>query len=302
MTPAVSDERPSPSVILLGSALSFAVLAFSAKLVSRTLPGDQIAFIRFALMLAPFLVSRRLLREALTYQRLDLLAYRGIFGGVAVLLYFLAIEKIPVGMATLLNYSSPVWSVSIAALVLGERVRPLLLLPFGVALAGTLLVTGAFEGSGWPPRVGLWEGVGFLSAILSGAAVAAIRAARRTEGSWAIYASFTACGLLVTAPFALSGFRWPDAREWLLLAIVGGSSISAQLLMTYAYRWVTNLQAGVFSQITVMVTMLLGVVFLGERLSPLQLLGAAFAIGGVLGVIALSRPTRAPEPVAGESS
>ena len=302
MTPAVSGERPSPSLILLGSALSFAVLAFSAKLASRTLPGDEIAFLRFALMLAPFLVSRRLLREALTYQRLDLLAYRGIFGGVAVLLYFLAIEKIPVGMATLLNYSSPVWSVSFAALVLGERVRPLLLLPFGVALAGTLLVTGAFEGSGWPPRVGLWEGVGFLSAILSGAAVTAIRAARKTEGSWAIYASFTACGLLVTAPFALAGFRWPDAREWLLLAIVGGSSISAQLLMTYAYRWVTNLQAGVFSQITVMVTMLLGVVFLGERLSPLQLLGAAFAIGGVLGVIARSRPTRAPEPVAGESS
>jgi drug/metabolite transporter (DMT)-like permease len=180
--------------------------------------------------------------------------------------------------------------VTLAALVLGERARPLLLLPFGFALSGTLLVTGAFERGGWPPRVGLWEGVAFLSAILSGAAVTAIRAARRSESSWAIYASFTVCGLLVTAPFALAGFRWPDGREWLLLAIVGLSSISAQLLLTYAYRWVTNLQAGVFAQITVVVAILLGVLFLGERLSLLQLVGAALAIGGVLGVIVLQRP------------
>jgi drug/metabolite transporter (DMT)-like permease len=280
----------SPSLILLGSALSFAVMAFAAKLASHSLPGDQLAFLRFAVMLLPFLLRPRLVREAFSYQRLDLLAYRGLFGGVAVLLYFLAIEKIPVGMATLLNYSSPVWSVTLAALFLGERARPMLLLPFGLALGGTLLVTGAFERGGWPPRIGLWEGVGFLSAILSGAAVTAIRAARKSEGSWAIYASFTLCGLLVSAPFALSGFRWPSAGAWLLVALVGASSISAQLLMTYAYRWVTNLQAGFFAQITVVVAMFLGAVFLGERLSPLQLLGAALSIGGVLWAIALKQP------------
>src|ERR1041384_6132194 len=36
-------------------------------------------------------------RRALTWQRRDLLFYRGFFGGVAVLLYFLAIDHIPVG-------------------------------------------------------------------------------------------------------------------------------------------------------------------------------------------------------------
>ena len=111
------DPARSPSLILLGSSLSFAVMAFAAKLASQSLPGDQVAFLRFALMLAPFLVRPRLVREALTYQRLDLLAYRGVFGGVAVLLYFLAIEKIPVGMATLLNYSSPVWSVTLPVML-----------------------------------------------------------------------------------------------------------------------------------------------------------------------------------------
>ena len=37
---------------------------------------------------------------------------RGVFGGIAVLLYFTCIEKIGVGIATLLNYTAPVWSMT----------------------------------------------------------------------------------------------------------------------------------------------------------------------------------------------
>jgi drug/metabolite transporter (DMT)-like permease len=285
----------SPLAIVAGSALAFAVMAFAAKLAARTLPGEQVAFLRFLLMLAPFAASAALRRRALAVQRVDLLVYRGVFGGVAVLLYFLALEHVPVGTATLLNYSSPIFSVGFAALLLGERTRPLLLAPMAVALAGMAMVTGAVGGAGPPLRIGKWEAVGLLSAVLSGAAVTAIRAARRTEGSWAIYGSFSVCGLLVTSPFALAGFRWPGAVEWLLLLVVGASSVAAQLLMTYAYRWVTNLQAGVFAQLTVVASMAFGALWLGERLAPVQLAGAALAISGVLGVVILHRPPRAVE-------
>ena len=134
-----------------------------------------------------------------------------------------------------------------------------------------------------------------ISAVLSGAAVAAIRAARRTEGSWAIYGSFTLFGLLATAPFALVGWRWPDGREWLLLVAIGASSISAQLSMTYAYRWVTNVQSGAFSQVTVLLAYALGALFLGEPFGPRQAAGALLTLAGVVGVIWIQTPPRAVE-------
>ena len=175
-------------------------MAFFTRIAARNLPGDEIAFIRFALMLAPFVLVPRLARRARTFDRLDLLFYRGFFGGIAVLLFFLAIEHLPVGTATLLNYSSPIFSVLFAALFLGERVRPLVLLPAAMALAGVALVTGGFGEGGLFAHFGRWELAGLVSAVLSGAAVAAIRAARRTESSWAIYGSFTLFGLVATAP------------------------------------------------------------------------------------------------------
>lgn len=139
MIPAVSPRR---ALLLMAlSSVFFAVMAFAAKLAARRLSGGEVAFFRFAFMTLPVLVPS-VARKTVTFQRLDLLFYRGVFGGTAVLLYFLAIAHVPVGIATLLNYSSPVFSVAFAAAFLGERVHPRLLLPAGAALAGLVLSAG----------------------------------------------------------------------------------------------------------------------------------------------------------------
>jgi len=284
-----------PLLFTAVSAVCFAFMALCAKLSTRELSGSQVAFVRFLLMLLPVVLVPRFRRRALEFRRLDLLVYRGFFGGVAVLLYFLAIAHVPVGIATLLNYSSPVFSVFFAALFLGERADRRLLLPAALALVGVVLAAGLDPGRGARFHLGVWELAGIASSVLSGVAVTAIRAARRTESSWSIYGSFTLFGLLATAPFGLLSWRPPAPREWLLLAGVGAASVVAQLLMTYAYRWVTNLQAGVTAQLTVVGSMLLGAGFLGERLTPLQLAGSALAVGGVVAVVWLQSTPRAVE-------
>lgn len=284
-----------PLVLMILSSVFFAGMALAAKLAAEDLSGSQVAFFRFAFMLLPVVLIPGMLRKAMTFERLDILFYRGIFGGVAVLLYFLAIEHVPVGIATLLNYSSPIFSVVFAALFLGERVDRRLLPPLVAALVGMVLVAGGGAGTAGGLRFGIWEAAGLASSVLSGAAVTAIRAARRTEGSWAIYGSFTLFGLLATAPFGIAQFRPPTRTEWLLLAAVGLTSVAAQLLMTYAYRWVTNLQAGVINQLTVVLSMGLGVGFLGDRLTPVQVFGSLLALGGVVGVVWAHSTPRAVE-------
>ncbi|HYO12233.1 MAG TPA: DMT family transporter [Thermoanaerobaculia bacterium] len=284
-----------PLLLTALAAICFGFMALAAKLAADGLSGSQVAFLRFAFMLLPVLAVPGLARKALTWQRLDLLFYRGIFGGVAVLLYFLAIEHVPVGIATLLNYSSPLFSVAFAAFFLGERVDRRLLLPFVAALIGMVLAAGGGAGAAVELRFGRWELAAMASSVLSGAAVAAVRAARRTEGSWAIYASFSLFGLLATAPFGLATFRAPTPEQWLWLAVVGATSVAAQLLMTYAYRWVTNLQAGVMAQLTVVLSMILGVAFLGDRLTPLQIVGSVLTLSGVVGVVWIQATPRAVE-------
>jgi drug/metabolite transporter (DMT)-like permease len=80
-----------------------------------------------------------------------------------------------------------------------------------------------------------------------------------------------------------------------LLAAVGAASVMAQLLMTWAYRWLTNLQAGILAQVTVVTSLLIGWLLLGDRLTGLQWLGCVLALAGVVGVVTLQAAPRAVE-------
>jgi drug/metabolite transporter (DMT)-like permease len=278
-------------------------MAFAAKLAAgRGLGGAQVAAVRFAFGLIPVALLPGIRRRALAWERRDLLLYRGVFGGTAVLLYFLAIEHVAVGLATLLNYTSPVFAVLFASFFIGERVQPRVLPALAVALLGVFLVVRGGAAPGELAVTGPWVAGALLSAILSGAALTAIRMARRTEGSWAIYTSFNGIGLAVTLVPALLAWRAPDPVATAALLGMGIASMAAQLLMTHAYRWVDNLRAGVVSQLAVFVAMALGVLLLGDRVTPLALLGSLLTVSGVVAVVAVRPPsvpvaaTEPPEP------
>jgi drug/metabolite transporter (DMT)-like permease len=263
----------------------FGAMAFTAKLASARLTGSQVAFIRFFIGCLPALLIPRFRARALTFQRLDLLFYRGFFGGVAVLCYFIAIEKISVGVATLLNYTSPLFSGLFSMFFLHEKISAKVLIPMPIALTGVFLVVHAHARPGDILGFGTWELVGFGSALASGAAVTAMRAARRGENSWSVYTSFCLLGTLVTAPLAIITWKQPRLDEWVALGATSLFAIGAQLLLTFSLRWVDAMTVGVMSQLAVLVSMALGATFLSEHISPMAALGATLTIGGVVGVV-----------------
>jgi drug/metabolite transporter (DMT)-like permease len=279
-------------------------MAFAAKIATAHLAGSQVAMIRFAIGLLPPLLVASYRAKATTFKRVDLLLYRGFFGGLAVLLYFMAIEHINVGVATLLNYTAPLFSGIFSMLFIRERVSIKVLIPMPVALAGVFLVVQANAPSPDVLGFGKWELIGMGSALCSGAAVTAMRAARRGENSWAVYTSFCLLGLIVTAPVGIGQWKNPNAEEWFALIATSLLAIGAQLFLTFSLRWVDAMTVGVISQLAVVISMILGVLFLGDRMSMLSVIGAALTIGGVVGVVyvtSLSKRVVAPDEVAPEA-
>jgi drug/metabolite transporter (DMT)-like permease len=286
---AIRKDTVRGTLIFAVSAALFGLMAFTVKLAAaRGVAGPQIAVIRFAAGLLPLLVPS-VRKKSLEWTRMDLLFYRGFFGGVAVLCYFSAIEHVPVGIATLLNYTTPLFSGIYAAIFAGEPLRARVVVPLTVAFSGVYIVIGANGGADSTHLgFGNWELVALASAIFAGAAVTSIRVARRTENSWAIFTSFSLFGLITTLPFGIWQWTWPDATAWVLLAAVGALSIAAQLFMTHAFRWVQTLIGGVISQVAVIVSMSLGILVLGERLTLQSALGSALTLAGVIAVMLVS--------------
>jgi drug/metabolite transporter (DMT)-like permease len=300
-----SDPAVRRALLLMTAAASmFGAMAFTAKLASARLAGPQVAMIRFAIGLVPCLLVPRYRRAALHFQRLDLLFLRGFFGGLAVLLYFIAIEHTTVGVATLLNYTAPLYSGFLSMLFLGEEISAGVLIPMPVALLGVFLVVHAHAAPGELLGFGKWELIGACSAVASGAAVTAMRAARRGENSWSVYGSFCLLGLFVTMPQGLWSWKTPTASEWVALLATSLFAIGAQLTMTFTLRWVDAMTVGVISQLAVIISMALGATLLNDRITPLAALGSALTISGVIGVVyvtSLTKRRAAADEVAPES-
>ena len=81
--PDLRLQSPTERALLLmaGSAVLFGAMAFAAKLASERLSGSQVAMIRFAAGLIPVVLIPRYRHSAMKFKRLDLLFYRGFFGG-----------------------------------------------------------------------------------------------------------------------------------------------------------------------------------------------------------------------------
>ena len=275
-------------VLLLTAGVLFGVMAWMAKLATVRLPGSQVAFMRFVVGVVGVAIA------GVTVVRLRPvnhrgLVLRGVFGGLAVLLFFTALAHLPVGTATLLTYTAPVFTAIDSAIFLGERVSRATVAALVLTLGGVVLVvqggaqpvSASGSGGAWLGGFGVWELCGLGSAMLSGAAVTAIRAARKTDGPWEIFGAFCLFGVLATAPFAVHGWVAPRPAEWALLLGVGLVSLVAQVLFTQALREIRAATSGAISQVTPITALALGALVQHDAVGALALGGAALTISGV---------------------
>jgi len=131
-------KRPPAVAALVSAALVFALMAVATKVAARRLPGAQVAFVRFAIGLGSCALARVWVPMR-AHNKLGLVM-RGAYGGAAVLFYFLAIAHLPVGIATLLNYTAPVFTAFYAAMFMGEAIKRATLGALALTSAGVALV------------------------------------------------------------------------------------------------------------------------------------------------------------------
>jgi drug/metabolite transporter (DMT)-like permease len=282
MAPADPHARLRGAPLLVLSSLVFALMAFFARLTAGRIGTGQLVCARFLMGLLFLAVYFRMRRQRPRFGRPWLWAARGLFGGAAVFLYFLAIDRLAVGPATLLNCLWPLWAALFSLVFLKERVSSHLGAGLVLTTVGAGLVVWSTVRAGVALSIGVGAWAGIVSAVLSGAAVTVVRALRSDTDAPTVFLSFNLFGLLFALPFVPVGWQplgW--SLLWPVLG-VGVTSVVAQMLLTYALGFVSTATGGVATQLTPAFSWLLGALLLGEPVLPLALVGSLVCMGGVL--------------------
>lgn len=306
--------------ILLGiglkvvSALAFTVMSTLVKLVSGHFPVGEIVFFRsfFALLpLMAWLAARGEIIDAVRTHRFSGHIRRSLAGSCAMFSGFAALTFLPLPDATALGYATPILATILAALVLGETVRPYRWAAIGIGFAGMIVMLSPYLSHG--PVGDLLSGgrplgaaFGLLGAACGAVASVEMRRLAQLEKTGAIVFYFS----VIASLFGLLAGHWfgwvtPSPRESLILVSAGIMGGIGQILLTSSYRFAPVSIISPFDYTTLLWAMLLGFTVFGDIPEPLVLAGAGMVIFAGLFVIWRERhpsPALRPAPAVDRSN
>jgi drug/metabolite transporter (DMT)-like permease len=268
---------------MLASAAAFAGMTAAAKFVGGRLPVFEIVFVRAALSVLVTLWLLRRAREPALGSRRPLLWLRGLFGFAGVSCSFYSVIHLPLAEATLLQFTHPLFTVALAALVLGERIERGVVLGVPLSVLGVVTVvrpTFLFGGASAPLDT-FAVGVAIGGAFFAADAYVSVRHLARTgEHPLAIVLSFPLVTTVLSLPLMLADFVWPTAVEWCWLLGAGACAQVGQMCLTRGIQLLPASRATVFSYTQIVFAAALGAALFAERPDAWTLAGGALVLGG----------------------
>jgi drug/metabolite transporter (DMT)-like permease len=274
------------------AAIAFGTLAISAK-IAYDRGGQPVSLLaaRFGITAVILFAFHGVRKRGVWLPRRQLLVALALGFGYACesLLFFLALERAPASVVTLVFYSFPLWTNLLAASFKLERLRAVNV----VALTlGTIGVGFIFSIEGIPPAA-------LILALGSAVAVAiyllAAQVALRTVEP-AVAAVWTAVGATITLTIAAVVVDQGISKGAFAPAAALGIATAIAFICFYeAISRIGSSRTSVASMLEPVATVILAFIILGEALTFRVGIGAALIVAA-LPVLALARGSEAAAP------
>jgi len=263
---------------LVSGGFIFTSTSAMIRLLSTEIESVQTAFFRAALsviLLLPMIATGRV--KPWHSKRIVGHFWRTAMGTGSMVLGFYAVSMLPLADATAIAFSQPLFSVVVAALVLGEKVRWRRWSATVIGFAGVLVMVRPGEGS---------LQLGALVALANAAAVSlSILLVRRLSDSetplmiltqFAIFST-----ILLTVP-AILVWRWPDFWGWVLAIGIASSATVGQYFWVQAFKSGEMSAVAPFEYMRLPFAVFVGWLIWGEMPVIWTYVGASIVIGSAL--------------------
>ncbi len=288
------------ALVLLAAILWASLGLFYKQLLDGYgLSALTIAFFR-ALLTALILLAAHLIAWALraragdrrpgilSIPRRDLVGF-AIFGlvGVAAFygVYAGAIDRAGMGIAAVLMYTAPAWVTAISVLFLGERLTGVRAAALGLAVVGAALVARIYEFEALRLNpMGVLLGLG--AGLTYGLYTLFSKIGLRRYSAWAVLTYALSFGAVFMLPFQsfaalATALTTPAVLGW-LLAIALIPTLLAGVSFNLGLRDLPASNASITATLEPFIAIVLGGLFLGERLDWGQWVGGSLILGAVI--------------------
>jgi len=270
-------DHLQPIIFMLAAALCFTVMNMIALSVHH-LPAFEIVFFRSIGTVVCAMSVLAWQGIPVLGNNPKILMVRALVGLTSMVLYYKAIQIMPLGTAAALRYLSPFFAAALAVIFLGERVKKLQWLFLAAAFAGVVLLKG------FDSRLSLIGLVIILtSACFSGVVYVIIRKIGDSEHPVVVVNYFLTVCTIISGIICLFYWKQPIGIEWITLLSMGLIGYVAQVLMTKAMQAAETNLIVPFKYAEVVFTILFAWIIFGEEQSWVALLGIFVIVVALIG-------------------
>ena len=202
---------------------------------------------------------------------------RGVAGTTAVYTFIITLQHLPLAPAVTIQYTSPIFTLLIATVVLKEAIRPIQILFFLMSFAGVILIKG-FNG-----EISLWYlMVGVFSAFCSGIAYNLVRSLKEKEHPIVVVLHFQLVGTVIGLVGCFFDWQMPQGTDWLYLILTGVLTQLGQTNLTKALQSERVAITSSLNYIGILYALIFGVFFFNESYTMSILTGIILVVAGVL--------------------
>lgn len=270
--------------IIWGTMGILGKLAFEYGIHPITLTALRL-LISSSTILIPILVFGR---EFFKIQKRDRCIFL-VFGIFAIALqrisYFYAVDLTTATMAAILFYTYPIFVTVYCALVLKEKVTLSTVFAIILTFSGVALVVKIYETS-WLNASFYGIIFGMLSSIFFALYFLTVKKLRNHYANWTLLLYGDGIGAAVLTPIIVSTFSeiitFPQQLWFLIFIIAWFPSLLAYLIYSYALKHVESSKGSILSALEPLSAAIFSVAILKENFEPLQVIGVALALLGVI--------------------
>jgi drug/metabolite transporter (DMT)-like permease len=262
----------------------FGKLAFEYGINPVTLTALRIFISSITMLISIILLKRNLLK----IKKKDvpqLLAFAILAVALQRITYFYTVDLTTATIAAVLFYTYPIFVTVHASLFLKEKLTFSIILAIVLTFSGVAFVVKAYEAA-WLNANLLGLAFGMLTSLLFALYFLMTKKLRNSYTNWTLLLYGDGLGAIALTPalcFSFSEIVTYPQQLWLLILVIGlFPSLTAYLLFSYALKYVESSKGSILSVIEPLSTAIFSVTILGERFEPLQIVGVALVLAGIV--------------------
>ena len=287
---------------MAAAAFFFSVMSLLVKVAGQRLPPQEMVLARAVVGAGLSWYWLRARGVSPWGNRRGLLLVRGLVGFVALSAFFFALTRLPLADATVIQYTNPVFTAVLAALFLGESIRPRDMGLVLLSLAGVVLMTRpGFLFGGLDQRLDPFAvAIALAGAVLSAGAYVTVRELSKTEDPVVIVFWFALVATAGSIPFTATQGLLPTPWEWGALLAIGVITQLGQVALTKGLKEEKAGRAMAVAYMQIVFAALWGAIFFAEYPDLWGLTGALLIVVGTAGIARSRRepPADGPAPAA----